>query len=133
MLTRELLDTYKANQQSIEPIEAAIKQLNLQIAELKARKKPLEENNAEIEEVARQYLELKSIEENRDIKKIEAFGYSVSARISESVKVTNASALPPQYVELTPLKADIKKAIKDSGELIEGAEIEYKVNITIKG
>lgn len=67
-------------------------------------------------------------------KKVNAGVFTVSKRISNSVKVFDETGIPEEYLIYQPAKIDkrgIAKALKD-GVVIQGAELESKESITIR-
>lgn len=120
--------------QKIENIACWIKNLTSDARELKEEKKALEErikakdNRAES---LKKYLE--GILEGQ---KFETPKCAVSFRKSQSVNISDLSAIPLKFLRVKPAEAEADKmaikAVIKNGETVSGAELVDKLSMTIK-
>ena len=119
-------------EQKVENIACWIKNLVSDAKALKEEKKALDERIKAKEnraESLKKYLE--SILEGQ---KFETTKCAVSFRKSQSVNISDLSAIPTKFLRVKPAepdKTEIKKALKN-GETITGAELVDKLSMTIK-
>lgn len=119
-------------EQKIENIACWIKNLISDAKALKDEKKALDERIKAKEnraESLKKYLE--SILEGQ---KFETPKCAVSFRKSQSVNISDLSAIPTEFLRIKPAEADkteIKKALKN-GKTVTGAELVDKLSMTIK-
>ena len=119
-------------EQKIENIACWIKNLVSDAKALKDEKKALDERIKAKEnraESLKKYLE--SILKGQ---KFETTKCAVSFRKSQSVNISDLSAIPTNFLRIKPAEADktaIKAAIKN-GETVTGAELVDKLSMTIK-
>lgn len=119
-------------EQKIENIACWIKNLVSDAKALKDEKKALEERIKAKENRAES---LKAYLENvLDGQRFETLKCAVSFRKTQSVNISDLSAIPTEFLRFKPAEADkaeIKKALKN-GETITGAELIEKLSMSIK-
>lgn len=119
-------------EQKIENIACWIKNLISDAKALKDEKKALEERIKAKENRAES---LKSYLENvLDGQRFETPKCAVAFRKTQSVNISDLSAIPTDYLRFKPAEADkaaIKAAIKN-GETVSGAELIEKLSMSIK-
>jgi len=137
--TFERLETLKAERDAkfdgcgmfIKNETAKLCAINDEIAKLKARAKTIENRIDRVEK----YVVDALIGTGEEKPRFESARCVLSLRSSESVNITDESALPPEFLkvkmESAPDKTAIKKAIK-SGIAVSGAELITKNNLQIK-
>lgn len=113
----------------IKELDADISELDEEIKKLTARKKAKENRRERVAEYVKPFIE------DTDEKKFETARVAFSLRSSETVNITDESAIPAEYIkfktETAPDKTAIKKAIK-AGAVVSGAELVKKSNLQIK-
>ncbi len=132
--TGEELDSLEMErEEKIENTALFIKNMNAEIAMIKAEEKALKERRQAVENKAERVKEWLSFNLHGETRKSGKF--SLSYRKSQAVKIDNESEIPTEYTtvktQIMPLKADIKKAIL-KGEIVSGASIEERKNLVIK-
>ena len=137
--TGEIIDAGKleelqmARDEKIENIGLWIKDLTAEAEAIKAEEQNLKKRRQVAENKAKN---LKTyLDYALDGQKFRTPRLSISFRRSESVNVTDPSKLPDELVEtvidIKPLKAEIKKAIK-AGLIVDGAELVQALNIQVR-
>jgi len=111
-----------------------IKELEADSKALKAEKQRIEERQARATNLAEKLSQ--SLAEAMALlgkEKFETAKCKVSFRSSTVVNITDETLIPEDYMQVkkTPMKADIKEAIKN-GLIIQGAELVENKNIQIK-
>lgn len=76
---------------------------------------------------------MNKIDMTKDVHGLEANNFTFNHRRSESVKITDIEKLPVSCVRVKaePDKTEIKRLLKE-GTIVEGAEIEVKMNLGFK-
>lgn len=113
----------------LKNIDSEIAALDAEIKNLTARKKTKENKRDRLTEYVKPFIE------EMENKKFESARVAFSLRSSESVNITDESAIPAEFIktktETAPDKTAIKKAIK-AGAVVSGAELITKSNLQIK-
>ena len=113
----------------LKNIDSEISALDAEIKKLTARKKIKENKRDRLKEYVKPFIE------EMENKKFESARVVFSLRSSESVNITDESAISAEYMktktETTPDLTAIKKAIK-AGAVVSGAELITKNNLQIK-
>lgn len=115
--------------QIINQFEADINSIEAEIDRLKGRKEMFDRNIGKMKTALQSFLDAAGQG------KIKTDLFTVSSRKSESVKIFDETVIPQEYikseVKTSPMKAEIKKAIK-SGIKVPGAELVQGKNLQIK-
>lgn len=113
----------------IKNLDSDIDGIDAEIKNLTERKKAKENKRDRLKEYVKPFIE------EMENKKFESARVVFSLRSSESVNITDESAISAEYMktktETTPDKTAIKKAIK-AGAVVSGAELITKSNLQIK-
>lgn len=113
----------------IKNLDSDIEGIDAEIKKLTARKKTKENKRNRLKEYVKPFIE------EMENKKFESARVVFSLRSSESVNITDESAISAEYMktktETTPDLTAIKKAIK-AGAVVSGAELITKNNLQIK-
>lgn len=113
----------------LKNIDSEIAALDAEIKKLTARKKTKENKRDRLKEYVKPFIE------EMENKKFESARVVFSLRSSESVNITDESAISAEYMktktETTPDLTAIKKAIK-AGAVVSGAELITKNSLQIK-
>ena len=113
----------------IKNLDSDIAALDAEIKKLTARKKTKENKRDRLKEYVKPFIE------EMENKKFESARVVFSLRSSQSVNITDESAISAEYMktktETTPDLTAIKKAIK-AGAFVSGAELITKNNLQIK-
>lgn len=113
----------------IKNLDSDIEGIDAEIKNLTERKKAKENKRDRLKEYVKPFIE------EMENKKFESARVAFSLRSSESVNITDESAISAEYMktktETTPDKTAIKKAIK-AGAVVSGAELITKSNLQIK-
>lgn len=118
--------------EKIENVALYYKNIKSDVEQFKAEENKLAERREREEKKAEALKNFLACELNGE--KFRTIRVEISFRKSESVEITDAGAIPKEYMviqEPKPDKVGIKKAIK-AGEDISGAEISEHSNIQIK-
>ena len=113
----------------LKNLDSEIDAIDAEIKNLTARKKTKENKRERLKEYITPFIA------ESESKHFETARVAFSLRSSESVNITDESAIPAEYLktktETAPDKTAIKKAIK-AGAVISGAELITKQNLQIK-
>jgi hypothetical protein len=124
----------KARDAKLENLGLYIKNADAETEAIRAEEKRLAERRRSKERKA-EWLKRYAAQSVRLFGAVETPRVKLTVRESRSVEITDAEALPDDYVtvkvERVPNKAEMLKAMKE-GELIDGAELRTNYNLQVK-